>query len=78
VDYKSRQRVIKLLNMHGAQTILFSPNRENIRLGMVKVPNDLCKQLVCVDWVARMIKDKGIAPCITIYVRSINATGIVF
>ncbi|XP_078607893.1 ATP-dependent DNA helicase RecQ-like [Branchiostoma floridae x Branchiostoma japonicum] len=79
VDSKSRQRVLKLLNMQGAQTILFSPNRENIRMGVVKVPYDVCKQLVCLDWVAKMIKEKGVdTPYTIIYVRSINATGIVF
>ncbi|XP_066279241.1 uncharacterized protein [Branchiostoma lanceolatum] len=79
VDSTSRGRVINLLNMQGAQTILISPNKENIRLGVVKVPNDPFKQLTCLDWVAKMLKDKGAAaPYVIIYVRSIYATGLVF
>lgn len=72
-DTQSRERVISMLNMQGARRIHVSPNRENIRLGIVRLPND---KLKCLDWVVKLVKDGGVAaPQIIIYCRSVKTTG---
>ncbi|XP_019624894.1 PREDICTED: ATP-dependent DNA helicase Q-like SIM isoform X1 [Branchiostoma belcheri] len=75
-DIPSRERVISLLNMQGAQRIHVSPNKENIRLGLMKVPRD---DLRCLDWVVKSIRDNGeSAPQTIIYCKSIKAIGMVY
>ncbi|XP_078656949.1 putative ATP-dependent DNA helicase Q1 [Branchiostoma floridae x Branchiostoma belcheri] len=75
-DTQSRERVISLLNMQGAKRISVSPNRQNIRLGIVKVMVD---KLNCLDWVAKLVRDNGVAaPHVIIYCRKLKTLGKVF
>ncbi|KAI8511020.1 hypothetical protein Bbelb_119360 [Branchiostoma belcheri] len=75
-DRPSRDRVISLLNMQGAQRIVVSPNKTNIKLGIVRLPDD---KLQCLDWLAKMLREEGLAaPYVLIYCRSISTTGKVF
>ena len=57
-------------------TVTVSPNRKNIRLGVVSVSHET---LDCVDWVVREVKENGISMGhILIYCRTIKAIGRVF
>ncbi|XP_066272590.1 ATP-dependent DNA helicase RecQ-like [Branchiostoma lanceolatum] len=72
-DTQSRERVISLLNMQGARRITVSPNKENIRLSIVKLPKNNMK---CFDWVVKTVRDDGVAaPQMIIYCRSLKTTG---
>uniref|UniRef100_A0A8C6SVZ0 DNA 3'-5' helicase n=1 Tax=Neogobius melanostomus TaxID=47308 RepID=A0A8C6SVZ0_9GOBI len=69
-ETKHRDHVTKLLYMNAAIQVTVSPNRTNIRLGLCNVP---VSNLSCLDWIVKMIKEKGLtmAPII-IYCRSLK------
>ena len=75
-DLVSRDRVTKILHMEGAKKVIVSPNRSNIRLGLVSAPAR--QQLDCLNWIADDVRAKAtsMAPVI-IYCRSIPECGVV-
>ncbi|XP_066285714.1 putative ATP-dependent DNA helicase Q1 [Branchiostoma lanceolatum] len=75
-ELQSVQRVKMMLNMDEAHVVKASPNRLNIRLGLVPIPYD---KMVCLDWVINKIRNEGLdMECIIIYCRSLKAVGKVF
>ena len=77
-DIESRERVCKLLHMENATRIIVSPNRTNIRLGLVSPPTQE-EKLKCLDWIVESVRTKttAMAPII-IYCRSKPLVGKVF
>ena len=75
-DRQSRARVMKQLQMDNPTILNLSPNRTNIRLGVIKVP---AQTLDCLDWIVKDLKEKGtsILPVI-IYCKTVKAVGRVF
>ncbi|XP_063041289.1 probable ATP-dependent DNA helicase RecS [Engraulis encrasicolus] len=72
----NRNRVSHVLDMHSATRVTVSPNRNNIRLGLKRVPED---DLDCMDWVATEVREKGLSMCpIIIYCAELVAVGKVF
>ena len=76
-DMKSRDRVTKLLHMEKAKRVIVSPNRRNIRLGLV--PTTRLEKTQCLDWIVDEVRAKAasMAPII-IYCRALQALGEVF
>ena len=75
-DIKSRSRVSRLLHMDNAVSIIASPNKTNIRLGLCKVPSH---HMNCLDWIVQHAKDKGsMMQPILIYCQSLKSVGRVF
>jgi hypothetical protein len=62
--------------MDNLTILALSPNRTNIRLGVIKVP---AQTLDCLDWIVKDLKEKGtsILPVI-IYCKTVKAVGRVF
>ncbi|XP_078581267.1 putative ATP-dependent DNA helicase RecS [Branchiostoma floridae x Branchiostoma japonicum] len=75
-ELQSVQMVKRILHMDGAHVVKASPNRLNIRLGLVAIPYD---KMVCLDWVVNDVRNKGLdMECIIIYCRSLKAVGKIF
>ena len=75
-DLGSRDRVTKILHMDGAKRVIVSPNRSNIRLGMVSTPR---RQLECLDWIVDDVRAKATSMTpVIIYCRSIPSCGEVY
>ncbi|XP_078660162.1 putative ATP-dependent DNA helicase Q1, partial [Branchiostoma floridae x Branchiostoma belcheri] len=75
-ELQSVQMVKRILNMDAARVVKASPNRLNIRLGLVPIPYD---KMVCLDWIIKKIRNEGLdMECIIIYCRSLKAVGKVF
>uniref|UniRef100_A0A8C6S960 DNA 3'-5' helicase n=1 Tax=Neogobius melanostomus TaxID=47308 RepID=A0A8C6S960_9GOBI len=56
-DVQSRARVIKQLHLEKAVTLIESPNRSNIRLGLTHIRGP---HLDCMDWIVQEVKEMGI------------------
>ncbi|CAH1267431.1 WRN [Branchiostoma lanceolatum] len=75
-DLQSLQRVRSILDLEEAHVVKASPNRLNVRLGLVRFPKD---KTVALDWIVDEVRDKGLdMECIIIYCRHLNAVGKVF
>ncbi|XP_062332384.1 putative ATP-dependent DNA helicase Q1 [Osmerus eperlanus] len=75
-DRQSIARVMKRLQMDNPTVLARSPNRTNIRLGLIKVP---VHALDCLDWIVRDVKEKGISILpVIIYCKTVKAVGRVF
>ncbi|XP_076146136.1 putative ATP-dependent DNA helicase Q1 [Alosa pseudoharengus] len=75
-DRESRARVMKQLQMDNPIILALSPNRTNIRLGLIKVPGHT---LECLHWIVRDVKEKGISMLpVIIYCKTVKAVGRVF
>ena len=69
-DMDSRARVKTTLHMNhvNTQSVTVSPNRQNIRLGVVTVSSDTME---CLDWIVKEVKEKGLSMShILIYCRT--------
>uniref|UniRef100_A0A8C6V406 DNA 3'-5' helicase n=1 Tax=Neogobius melanostomus TaxID=47308 RepID=A0A8C6V406_9GOBI len=75
-DVQSRARVIKQLHLEKAVTLIESPNRSNIRLGLTHIRGP---HLDCMDWIVQEVKEMGITMSpVLIYCRTIKEVGRVF
>lgn len=75
-DRQSIAMVMKRLQMDNPTVLARSPNRPNIRLGLIKVP---VHALDCLDWIVRDVKEKGISILpVIIYCKTVKAVGRVF
>ncbi|XP_078683361.1 ATP-dependent DNA helicase RecQ-like [Branchiostoma floridae x Branchiostoma belcheri] len=75
-DLKSVQKVRMVLDMEDAHVVRASPNRRNVRLGLVPFPPD---KMVSLGWIIDEIRDKGLdMKCIIIYCRHMKAVVKVF
>ena len=76
LDSRKLVKTLLLLDNVNTVTVTVSPNRANIRLGLIHVSQET---LECLDWVVREVKDKGLSMSpILIYCRSIPALVRVF
>lgn len=77
-DIDSRARVKTALHMDNVntQSVIVSPNRKNIRLGLVNVSDDTME---CLDWIVEEVKEKGLSMShMLIYCRSVPSLQRVF
>ncbi|XP_078662113.1 ATP-dependent DNA helicase RecQ-like [Branchiostoma floridae x Branchiostoma belcheri] len=75
-ELQSTHNVVRILHMQKAHVVKASPNRLNIRLSIVRLPNE---SFACLQWIVKEIRSKGLdMDHIIIYSPSIRLAGILY